>query len=61
MLVLLRYAGQSIHIGDDITVTILGERHGGIRVGIDAPSKVKIMREELKKHVSELNQPKKAN
>ena len=48
MLVLGRYANQSIQIGDDITITITGVQHDGkVRIGIQAPEEVKILRTEL--------------
>lgn len=47
MLVLSRRVGESIVIGDDITVTILEVRSDGIRVGIDAPRSVAVHRAEL--------------
>jgi carbon storage regulator len=52
MLVLGRRVGESIFIGDDIIVTILSNREGQIRVGIDAPKKTRILREELKPYPS---------
>lgn len=49
MLVLARTVGQKIFIGDDITVTFLEHRRGGaIRVGIDAPKDVQILRDDAK-------------
>jgi carbon storage regulator len=47
MLVLTRRANESILIGDDITVTILGVTPGGVRVGIDAPQDKRINRAEI--------------
>ena len=47
MLVLSRRVGESVVIGDDITVTILEIRSDGIRVGIDAPRSVAVHRAEL--------------
>jgi carbon storage regulator len=47
MLVLSRRVGESVVIGDDITVTILEVRSDGIRVGIDAPRSVAVHRAEL--------------
>lgn len=47
MLVLTRKKGETIRIGDDITVTVL-ESHGGqVSLGFTAPSDVRIFREEL--------------
>ena len=47
MLILTRRANQSIDIGPDITVTILRVSNGNVRIGIDAPGEVIILRSEL--------------
>jgi len=47
MLVLSRRVGESIVIGDDVTVTILEVRSDVIRVGMDAPRSVAVHRAEL--------------
>lgn len=47
MLVLGRNVGQSILIGKDIIITIVSNRDGQVRVGIDAPKDVRVLREEL--------------
>jgi carbon storage regulator len=46
MLVLTRKLGESIHIGDDIIITLLDVRPSRIRLGIDAPLSVRVQREE---------------
>lgn len=56
MLVLTRRANESILIGDDITITILGVTPGGVRVGIDAPQDKRINRAEIVLAVSDENQ-----
>ena len=56
MLVLTRRANESILIGDDITVTILGVTPGGVRIGIDAPRDTSINRAEIVLAVSDENQ-----
>lgn len=48
MLILQRYPGQSIWIGNDIQIIVLGNSKGTCRIGINAPSELKIIREELK-------------
>lgn len=55
MLVLTRRAGESIMIGDDVTVTILEMRGDQIRVGIDAPRHVKVNREEVLRNIERTN------
>lgn len=47
MLVLSRRVGESIVIGDDVTVTVLEVRGDIVRVGIDAPRSVAVHRAEL--------------
>lgn len=47
MLVLSRKVGESIVIGDDVTVSILEIRGDLIRVGINAPRSVKVHRQEV--------------
>ncbi len=48
MLVLTRKRDQKILIGDGITITILGIQTNQVRLGIEAPANVSILREELK-------------
>jgi carbon storage regulator len=47
MLILTRHLGESIMIGDDVVVTILGVRGNQVRVGINAPKHVAVHREEV--------------
>ena len=47
MLCLSRFAGESIQIGDGVTVTILSAIKGKVRVGIVAPKDVPVLRTEL--------------
>lgn len=47
MLILTRKLGESITIGDDIKVTVLGVFGRQVRIGIDAPSKIVVHREEI--------------
>jgi carbon storage regulator len=47
MLVVTRRVGQSIKIGDDITVSVQGVRSGQVRIGIDAPKALPVHREEV--------------
>ena len=56
MLVLTRRLNESILIGDDVTVTILGVTPGGVRIGIDAPRDTSINRAEIVLAVSDENQ-----
>ena len=55
MLVLSRRAGESIVIGDDVTITILDVRGDVVRVGIEAPRSVKVHRAELLRELEASN------
>lgn len=55
MLVLTRKKDQGIKIGEDITITILEIKPDGIKIGIDAPKNVSIVRTELLEEVKEAN------
>jgi len=47
MLILTRYRGQSIRIGDSVTVKVLKVREGYILLGIEAPATLRVLRQEL--------------
>jgi carbon storage regulator len=47
MLILVRRVGETLMIGHDITVTILGVKGGQVRLGINAPKNVAVHREEI--------------
>ena len=47
MLVLSRKVGERILIGDKIAVTVVKLGHGGVRIGIEAPAEMAVVREEL--------------
>lgn len=47
MLVLSRKVGERILIGDKIAVTVVKVGHGGVRIGIEAPTELAVVREEL--------------
>jgi len=47
MLILTRRVGETVMIGDDVTVTILGVKGNQVRVGINAPKNVSVHREEI--------------
>lgn len=56
MLVLSRKVGERIWIGEDIAITVVRISNNGVRLGIDAPHELAVVREELKKRIEELNQ-----
>ncbi|MFC1536807.1 carbon storage regulator CsrA [Pseudomonadota bacterium] len=47
MLILTRKSGETITIGDDIQIRVLGVKGGQVRIGIDAPRSVAVNREEV--------------
>lgn len=48
MLCLTRRPGQRIIVDDDIVITVVSMKNGAVRIGIDAPPRITIVREELK-------------
>ncbi|QBR92358.1 carbon storage regulator CsrA [Nocardioides euryhalodurans] len=55
MLVLSRRAGESVVVGDDVTISILEVRGDVVRVGISAPRSVAVHRAELLEQLEETN------
>lgn len=47
MLILTRKSGESLMIGEDISVTVLGVKGNQVRIGINAPKDISVHREEI--------------
>jgi carbon storage regulator len=47
MLILTRRVGETLMIGDEVTVTVLGVKGNQVRLGVNAPKEVSVHREEI--------------
>lgn len=57
MLILTRRIGESVVIGDDIKLTVLGVKGSQVRLGIDAPKTVSVHREEIYERIQKEDKP----
>lgn len=53
MLILTRRVGETLMIGDEVTVTVLGVKGNQIRIGVHAPKDVAVHREEIYQRIQE--------
>ncbi len=55
MLILARRVQEAIKIGDDVTITILSVRGNQVRLGIDAPREISVLRQEVYESIQQAN------
>jgi len=51
MLILTRRVGETVMVGDDVTITVLGVKGNQVRVGINAPKHIAVHREEIYRRI----------
>jgi len=53
MLILTRRIGETLMVGDDVTITVLGVKGNQVRIGVNAPKDVAVHREEIYQRIQQ--------
>ena len=53
MLILTRRVGETLMVGDEVTVTVLGVKGNQVRIGVNAPKEVAVHREEIYQRIKQ--------
>ncbi len=58
MLILTRRVGETLMVGDEVSITVLGVKGNQVRLGVDAPKTIAVHREEIYARIQQEKQEK---